>query len=519
MVYIKEISYSTERDGKIDIEFNANVRSKKENIYSVIVGNNGIGKTAILEAIIGVFSNRYQSASSNFVNESLLKLSDGQKFSFMDKSKIGNQSTSEEKSELKKIIVSTYTPYDRLISNKSNRRSIGLDKNRVEINFPENTVFNIRSLASTSYLKNKLDVTNIAIKELARIIGFEHDNILLHIQKMPQTDKSILNKRFIELEYFEKARYNKLISKRFEIVDSDKKNDKRNSKTLQDNEDDILEKIRRSNESSGIKKSQERSYKTLIDIKKLLIRGKRAHYSSDYRTQYLTVEKLIQSYCEWYEIGEDKGEELIRIDIELLELLDIYMVNNLVLTKQSGSLTLDNLSSGEFSLFTRIMEISSSIDEHSIILIDEPETHLNPKWIYEYMFLLHKLYEGKACHFIIISQSPFIVGSAKKEDIIVLKKDLSAEENVERSYIENETLGGMFNQLLQDVFDIFPEENKVAGEYMETVKKKFEQDAVSALELAADLAESPQKNSLINTLLSIENLEIVEKQIDKLEEK
>lgn len=59
--------------------------------------------------------------------------------------------------------------------------------------------------------------------------------------------------------------------------------------------------------------------------------------------------------------------------------------------------------------------------ENSIILIDEPELSLHPKW----QERIIKVYEriGKNNQIIIATHSPHILGSVPKENIIILSKN------------------------------------------------------------------------------------------------
>lgn len=44
-----------------------------------------------------------------------------------------------------------------------------------------------------------------------------------------------------------------------------------------------------------------------------------------------------------------------------------------------------------YHLFLRIFDLYDNVDHDSIILIDEPETHLHPKWIKGYVKILNEL--------------------------------------------------------------------------------------------------------------------------------
>ena len=534
---INNISYTTIHEEKISIDFKSSTEKNSDNVYSIVIGNNGSGKTAIIEAILRLFSTRYQKNYGNFISKSSLITNDGKKLYF--DSQIGDDTSKEnyinkvESLPIKRIVVSTYSPYDRILINKSKRQSKGLDTDYIDVFYPENDSVNVQSLVSSSYLKNILSGNNRAVEELGEIIGFKSEGILMHLSRLPSMSGRQLRVILEDLDQYDTNKLNQLANERLDILGVNRKEyidifkitteeaGKTNMKmALQD----IVNKNRR-----PIKDRDQLIILLAIlsEIKDLLIKYKRINSKESAglpKTQLLDFEELIKSYTTWYkkdfdsDLNSKQVINLLRIDIEILEIMKIFMVNNLVLNRRNDSVTIDNLSSGEFSLFARIMELYSSVEENSLVLIDEPETHLNPKWIYEYMYLLHKLFEGKKSHFIIMSQSPFIVGSAKKEDIVLMKKVFGSQGEVTKiENIHNETLGALYNRILCDAFDIDYSDNKISSNYIRNIKSIAKTDFLRAIELSTDLAETPQKTKLMNELFSDENFFNVEEQIKKME--
>jgi len=65
-------------------------------------------------------------------------------------------------------------------------------------------------------------------------------------------------------------------------------------------------------------------------------------------------------------------------------------LNGLWLTKDGSELSFDDLSSGEKFLIIRYISILSGVEKDSIVIIEEPENHLNPKWRELVIPALHK---------------------------------------------------------------------------------------------------------------------------------
>ncbi|MDR2270446.1 MAG: AAA family ATPase [Sphingobacterium sp.] len=81
-------------------------------------------------------------------------------------------------------------------------------------------------------------------------------------------------------------------------------------------------------------------------------------------------------------------------------------------------------SSGEQCIFTTFLGISSNIVDNSLIVIDEPEISLHPEWQEKYITLLIDTFQNyKNCHFIIATHSPQLVSRLSTENCYVLQMD------------------------------------------------------------------------------------------------
>ena len=144
---------------------------------------------------------------------------------------------------------------------------------------------------------------------------------------------------------------------------------------------------------------------------------------------------------------------------------------------------ISELSTGEQTLLSKVLYLFLKEYKDKIILIDEPELSLHPKWQNQIL----KVYENFAtneennCQIIIATHSPHIIGSAKAEYIRLLKKEddrVVAIENIDRSY------GLEFDKILTDImglenlrtpavakdirklWDLLEDENYESQEYM-----------------------------------------------------
>lgn len=103
-------------------------------------------------------------------------------------------------------------------------------------------------------------------------------------------------------------------------------------------------------------------------------------------------------------------------------------LSQLVLTKDGHELTADMLSDGERSLLVLAMTIArrltllgpeaASSDHAAVVVIDEIELHLHPKWQREVIPALLRAFP--TCQIIVTTHSPQVIGSVPRESIVVL---------------------------------------------------------------------------------------------------
>ncbi|MCJ8272493.1 MAG: AAA family ATPase, partial [Psychrosphaera sp.] len=108
---------------------------------------------------------------------------------------------------------------------------------------------------------------------------------------------------------------------------------------------------------------------------------------------------------------------------------------SMMVNKSGEYLSIDQLSYGERSILTMVGDIArrlsmlnpkhkNPLHGNGIILIDEPETHLHPRWQQRILTNLDKIFPN--VQFVITTHSPQIITTVKKEQVIVLSDDNAA---------------------------------------------------------------------------------------------
>lgn len=82
------------------------------------------------------------------------------------------------------------------------------------------------------------------------------------------------------------------------------------------------------------------------------------------------------------------------------------------------------LSEGEQQLLTVLGLLKFTKDEDSLILLDEPDTHLNPVWKWKYLEYLESVVNRpESTQIIINTHDPLVIGNLKKEEVRIFKNE------------------------------------------------------------------------------------------------
>ena len=144
--------------------------------------------------------------------------------------------------------------------------------------------------------------------------------------------------------------------------------------------------------------------------------------------------------------------EILELDVKLSEISKDE--NSMPIFKDSSGkkFGINELSSGEKQLFLRTLAIKMLNPENSIILIDEPELSLHPKWQQRIVDVYRKI--GKNNQIIIATHSPHILGSVKKENIMLLDKDGEGKIVIKTGDELYDSYGQPTDRVLKDIMGL-----------------------------------------------------------------
>lgn len=100
-------------------------------------------------------------------------------------------------------------------------------------------------------------------------------------------------------------------------------------------------------------------------------------------------------------------------------------------TNVNNEITFKELSEGEQQLLTVLGLLKFTKDKETLVLLDEPDTHLNPLWKWHYLDLLNDIYRNdsetesldETTHIIINTHDPLVIGGLKKEQIRIFRRN------------------------------------------------------------------------------------------------
>ena len=130
-------------------------------------------------------------------------------------------------------------------------------------------------------------------------------------------------------------------------------------------------------------------------------------------------------------VGDQSPAEFFR-DLEsthVSQLIDEVRIR-VKLKNNDDTVTFRELSEGEQQLLTVLGLMRFTAENESLFLLDEPDTHLNPRWTVDYLKYLEKFIgksaDGKeSSHVVLTTHNPLAVAELLKEQVQILVRDKS----------------------------------------------------------------------------------------------
>jgi len=179
----------------------------------------------------------------------------------------------------------------------------------------------------------------------------------------------------------------------------------------------------------------------------------------------------------------------------ILRKLDIVRDVEIKVYKKGGSeFNFRDSSSGEANILSTLIALIPLIENNSLVLIDEPEISLHPLWQSKYISLLNQIFSGfNGCHIIIASHSHFLVTDLRPKESSVITLNYNKKGILKSDPIKESTFGWSTEEILYNVFKV-----KTTRNYF------IESDLVDLLGLISENSKETGKiRSLVESLESL----------------
>lgn len=200
--------------------------------------------------------------------------------------------------------------------------------------------------------------------------------------------------------------------------------------------------------------------------------------------------------------------------ISILKKIRLITNNEIIVYKKGGDpFSFKDASSGEANILSTLLSLIPLLKNNSLVLIDEPEISLHPLWQSKYIDLLKKIFKSvKGCHIIIATHSPFLASSLEPDKSAVIS--LTNNKGIIKSeLIKSSTFGWGVNDILLDVFNMPTTRNlnlyNVVSEALNILadEKHLKNDLVKTQQILKEyypyIKENDPIKSVINTILNI----------------
>lgn len=131
------------------------------------------------------------------------------------------------------------------------------------------------------------------------------------------------------------------------------------------------------------------------------------------------------------------------------------------LKKNDGSVTFRELSEGEQQLLTVLGLLRFTAEDESLFLLDEPDTHLNPRWSVDYIsylkqFIASGTKQEETSHILLTTHNPLAVAELDREQVQILRMTkLDGQRQIVACYPEMAPRGMGYSAIVtSDMFGI-----------------------------------------------------------------
>lgn len=422
-----------------------------EPLYSVLIGNNGVGKSTMLKEIVDFFIDLHayingDKAKISSTNKARLR---GVKYhvdgvccevirlgkTFI--SKIDDKLRNSKRLRLPLVVACNFGAFDKFPVQRVN----GSSQTRYDVPYYKYVGAHVNG--------NMISSSAIAFR-------------LLFVLSENMDERQRLNITSI-LDFI---KYDHKISLNYSIVQKTKK--------FGDVHENIIQRV-----------------KTDIEFAKLTPEQKKA--IADKLYAFYSKKNFNKNVQYSYEIDFDKNPSVTDNELKSIYKLKQYdLVNStsVVFYKQDTPIASEEMSSGEFAMLSMVLSVSTAAnDAHMLVLLDEPELSLHPNWQMSFIDNMDRALKHQACHLLIATHSHMVVSDLPMNRSSVSQLKIDKEGNLESHQIGENTYGWSAEEVLLKVFKTATDRNRYFGERIANLLEKMGNGEINPKEVSDELKE------------------------------
>lgn len=442
---ISSFSVESENLRTPSVSLSKNITNPDDNYFTVIIGNNGTGKSRYISSLVEAFRDAGENRRRSKIDYSLSYQINSEYFrierSHGQKSLDGNMNRELwERNGLNipsRVIAITTSLSDKFPNDNFNRRDYFRKKQVDEYQSDYYTYLGPRSMlggASSRALMDRAMTTLISnVGEQVHNRSYRHIFDYLKYEPIVKLSYEIIRPRYFQED-------NGIISesslRKYLVEQSLRRGGMR------------AEMLRKQLESQP-----DHYWREIVEAYNYII--SRSHHTEK-RPQFSFVVNFSAQNEKRKTAESNLFQEELYSFLEDLRRFDLVRGPSIRLfKKEGGEFDFSDASSGEASILSTLIALIPNLDHNSLIVIDEPEISLHPSWQYKYVELIDKLISHKnGCHVVIATHSHFLISDLPlgRSHVVHFREGRSSEISVE--YIEEETHGLSAEDVLLNVFDM-----------------------------------------------------------------
>jgi len=172
-------------------------------------------------------------------------------------------------------------------------------------------------------------------------------------------------------------------------------------------------------------------------------------------SQYATFLTSLQDLKRMAELFDDEREMFYAL--EAMDISDLIREIQVWVTRSndaSGDVGFADLSDGERQLLMVLGLIRVSRGKRTLFLLDEPDTHLNPHWQHSYLNLIEEwtgvAAEKDHCHIVLTSHNPLTISALSRDEVRVITQGPDGKVTSSAPYADPKGMG--FTATLTEIF-------------------------------------------------------------------